>query len=336
MTGINLLRLYKTFLNGYETPFRNAIASFDPDIIHLNDCHLIKPLKLVKKLGKKVIVHARFNLSIAPTWAWSYQTGNLRRFADKIIAIDQSVLRTLGDQPNATVVYNPLNPTTQKDAHMARAISGTLFSKENPMKIGFVSLFLPSKGIFELLEAARILRGHEDILFLFVGSNGRADSFYRSFFGKTCDLLGLAPDSEKRMRAFVAKWKLENVQFLGFVEDVSAIMRTLDILAFPSWLDGSARSVFEAGLFGVPSIISMEHKIEDIIHDGKNGIIIPEKDPLSLSRTILKLYNDPSLLHSLGERARGDFSAQFNNVVVAKSVLAVYEEILETTTAKLD
>lgn len=328
MSGVNLWRVARAFSRGYEDAFLDALDSFDPDIVHLNDCNLLGPLKLAKSKGRKVVVHARFTLSESPRWAWRHQTETLRRFADRVLPIDGSVLRTLGEQPNATVVYNPLAPGAELKSGETRSVRRVPFSADTPMTVGFVSLFYAYKGVFELLEAARALKDRKDVRFLVAGANGRPPSFYSSLFGRICDLLGVAPDVEKRMRALVSRWKLDNVALSGFVDDVPSFMRSLDILIFPSRLDAVPRSVYEAGLFGVPSIVAMEHRVEDIVRDGHNGFIVPERSPEALVQAILRLKEDRSLLARLGSNARKQFSEQFAGERSALDVLEVYRELL--------
>lgn len=328
MSGLGLWRLSRAFKRGYEEVFSGIIDTFKPDIVHLNDCNLLRPLKLAKSKGKKVVVHARFTLAETPRWAWRHQTGVLRRYADRVVAIDGSVLRTLGDQPNAIVVYNPLAPGAAPVGTEEPATRRGPYSGSNPMRVGFVSLFYPYKGVYELLEAARALKGREDVRFLLAGANGRPPSFYRSPFGRACDLLGVAPDVERRMRTLAARWNLDNVDFLGFVDDAHSFMKSLDVLVFPSRLDAVPRSVYEAGLFGVPSIVAMEHRVEDIVRDGSNGLIIPERNPKALAEGILRLKEDRDLLALLGENARKQFADQFSGERSARAVLQVYREVL--------
>lgn len=328
MSGLKMWRLARSFSRGYRKTFLETLDSFNPDIVHLNDCNLLGPLKLAKAEGKKVVVHARFTLSESPRWAWSHQTKTLRGYADKIIAIDGSVLRTLGEQPKATVVYNPLAPGDLLPTGSKKNKRGDSFSAENPMIVGFVSLFYPYKGVFELLEAARALQARKDVRFLLAGANGRPPAFYSSFFGWACDLFGVAPDVEKRMRAIISEWKLDNVILSGFVEDVPSFMKSLDVLVFPSRLDAVPRSVYEAGLFGVPSIVAMEHKVEDIVRDGQNGFIIPERSSEALVRALLRLKEDRGSLARLGANAQKQFSEQFAGERSALEVLQVYREVL--------
>lgn len=329
MSGLNLWRLARAFSRGYQEAFLDALDSFAPNIVHLNDCNLLGPLKLAKSQGKRVIIHARFTLSESPGWAWRHQTKTLRRFADKIIAIDGSVLRTLGVQPNATVVYNPLAPKAELEIGEMRGPRTEPFSALNPMNVGFVSLFYPYKGVFELLEAARSLKERKDIVFNIAGGNGRPSSFYHSSFGKACDLLGVAPNVEKRMKSLISEWKLDNIKLSNFVNDVPSFMKSLDVLVFPSRLDAVPRSVYEAGLFGVPSVVAMEHRVEDIVRDGYNGLIIPERSAKKLVTALLRLKEDRKLLTILGANAQKQFTEQFAGERSAQETLRVYREVLE-------
>lgn len=327
LKGINSLRLYRLFSYGYKNNFINAINIFKPDIVHFNEHTLLPPLVLAKKMGIKTIVHARSSLSATPRWAWNFQNRILKKYADLVIAIDKSVLRTLEPLPNASVVYNPL-PLIKDKSNFSRKNSAKSFSLSEPMTVGFLSLFYKQKGVFDLLEAARILKGIPHIQFLFAGSNARPNSFYNSFFGKFLDFFDIAPDVEKKMKKYIKDNDLYNTKLLGFIPNISYFLDKIDILAFPSHLDATPRSVFEAGQYGIPSIVSLEHRVEDIVRDGENGVIIPEKEPQILAETILQLSQNRKKLYQMGEKALCDFSMQFNSCSSALSVLEKYKILL--------
>jgi len=330
LKGLNLLRLFRAFKSEYKRTLLNTMESFKPDIVHFNECILLKPMQLAKSKGYRTVIHARITLSENPRWAWKYQTRKLGEFADRIIAIDQSVLRTLGEQTKATVVYNPVNNIQYSHSTNPEVNLNDVrpYSDDNPLRVGFVSLFYAFKGVFEILEVAKKLKNRKDICFIFAGSNGRPASFYSSPIGRLCHFCRLAPDIEKQMKRLIKKWSLGNVQILGFVEDVPQLMKTLDVLVFPSKLDAVPRSVFEAGYWGVPSIVSMEHKTEDIINDGRNGLIIPEGDTDALLEAILQFKKNPSLKKRLGSAAQKDFADKFNSKKSAERVLEIYRELI--------
>ena len=318
MRGLQSLRMLFHLRRGYEPPLRQALDRFRPHLVHLNDSTLLHPLGVVRSQGYRTVLHARSTLSETPRWAWTYQTDRMRREADSILAIDESVLRTLGDQPRARVVYNPVftEPIPTSPEHVP--------SPEGALRVGFVSLFHDFKGVWELLEAARILRDRKDVTFLFAGGNGRPASFYRSPGGRLCDLLGLAPDTERRMKAFVAENRLTHVTIRGFVEDVPELLRTVDLLAFPSRLDAIPRSVFEAGALGIPSVVALVHRVDDIVRDGVNALVVPERDPQALAEAILRAAQNRPLLQALGQRAREQYREQFSARRSAEAVLRAY------------
>jgi glycosyltransferase involved in cell wall biosynthesis len=79
---------------------------------------------------------------------------------------------------------------------------------------------------------------------------------------------------------------------------------------------------------GVPSIISLKDKVDDVVQDGVNGIIIPEKSPQALARAILNLAEDHEMRTRLGRNAQSHFTKLNNPQRSAKQVLDIYKRLL--------
>jgi glycosyltransferase involved in cell wall biosynthesis len=101
-----------------------------------------------------------------------------------------------------------------------------------------------------------------------------------------------------------------------------------DVLAFPSHLDALGRSVFEAGMRGIPSVVALKTRIEDIVRDGETGLVVPPRDPAALAAAIGRLAGDAGLRRRLGEAARSRYLKQFDPARAAAEVLSVYETVL--------
>ncbi len=95
-----------------------------------------------------------------------------------------------------------------------------------------------------------------------------------------------------------------------------------DILVFPSHLDGPGRSVFEAGARGIPAVVALRHRIEDVVVDGETGLIVPERDPPALAEAIVRLADDAALRRRLGQQARTRYRRQFAPQPIAEQMLA--------------
>ena len=81
------------------------------------------------------------------------------------------------------------------------------------------------------------------------------------------------------------------------------------ILVFPSHHDGPGRSVIEAAIEGVPSVVALRH-------------------PVALAAAIMRLADDPALRACLGAAARTAAAERSDPKVVARRVVEIYREAL--------
>lgn len=325
LSGARLLELLRTVWQmRHAAAIRRAIAEIRPDVVHLNERGMLHAARVVRQAGVPVVMHARSVVAANTPWVDRVSTPLIRRYVDRVIAIDESVRRSLGELPNVDVVYNPY-PGSSARGERVRDASGS----PALVRVAYLTGLLAFKGIWDLLEAARLLRDRRDIQFLVAGGNSRPDDFHRSLGGRVAHLFGFAPDVETAVRAWVARHQLEpTVKLLGQVKRVEDVLLQSDILAFPSHLNGPGRSVFEAGIHGIPSIVALRDRLEDVVVDGETGLIVPPRDPGRLAEAIVRLVDDPSLRHRLGSNARSRYSVQFDPAEAARRVLGVYRELV--------
>jgi glycosyltransferase involved in cell wall biosynthesis len=74
------------------------------------------------------------------------------------------------------------------------------------------------------------------------------------------------------------------------------------VYVFPSTLEGSAKSVYEALACGLPVITTPDSG--SIVRDGIDGFIVPPGDDQALNQAMRRLYDDPELRRELGQNAR--------------------------------
>lgn len=301
---------------------RRTIRELRPDIVHLNERGMLHAAIVAKREGVPVIVHARTVADRQVKWFWRLSARILSR-VDRVIAIDGSVAHSLRGVVASEVVYNPL-PRLPSAPEPAKRDNGP----SRVLRVTFLSGLLRFKGIWDLLDAARLLRNRRDIVFQIAGANPHSPSFYGSLFGRVTAALGLVEDMETSVRNRITRDELQDtVQLLGHVEDVDALLRGSDILVFPSHLNGPGRSVFEAGALGVPAVVAMRDRVEDVVEHDVTGVIVPEKDGRALADAITRLADDPPLRHRLGAQAREKYMKQFDAARSAASVLRIYREV---------
>jgi len=100
-----------------------------------------------------------------------------------------------------------------------------------------------------------------------------------------------------------------DVKVLGFAKDVENVYRAGSVHVFPSSLEGSAKTTYEAAACGLAQITTRE--AGDVVLDGFNGLIIPPNDVGALARAIRQLYDRPDLVRSYGAAGRARVVQQF-------------------------
>jgi glycosyltransferase involved in cell wall biosynthesis len=329
LRGRRLLELARTiWFMRYGPVLRRAIEEIRPDLVHLNERGMLHAARVARGSGVPVVMHARSVADRETAWVRRLSTRLLCRYVDKVLAIDNSVRRSIREVPHVEVVYNPL-PQSHRAAPIA-GVSRRPGSTRTPVTFTYLTGLLAVKGIWDLVAAARLLRHRsEDVRFLIAGANSRPEAFHRSIAGRMAHVLGFAPDVEGALREQLARDRLEQmVMLLGQVERTEELLARTDVLVFPSHLNGPGRSVFEAGARGIPAIVAMRDRIEDVVVDGVTGLVVPEKDPKRLAESIERLADDPGLRLRLGQEARTRYQSQFDPESSARRVLDIYRQVV--------
>jgi glycosyltransferase involved in cell wall biosynthesis len=124
----------------------------------------------------------------------------------------------------------------------------------------------------------------------------------------------------------------DNVKVLGFTKDVEKIYRAGSVHIFPSSLEGSAKTTYEAAACGLAQITTRE--AGDVVVDGLNGLIIPPDDVDALANAIRQLYDRPDLVRSFGAAARARVVQQFTWDHFRERVLGAYRLVMSRASAR--
>jgi glycosyltransferase involved in cell wall biosynthesis len=321
LRGLRNLYLLRYLKNLSKLPtIRKILCEFDPGVVHLNERGLLSCARIAKDAGYPVIMHARNVADRDTQWIHSYTIKCINRYTDLLIAIDGSVQHSLREVSRCRIIYNPLGQMPSLLPNAPRETVNFLF----------LSVLREFKGIWEIADAARSFIG-SNIRILIAGSNSRPAAFYKTTLGRITKTLGFTPDAERQLRQKIQKDGTGGVvKLLGHVTDAADLFRQVDVNLFPSHLNGPSRSVFETGVCGIPSIIALRDKVEDVVKHGVNGWIIPEKDTPALVIAMKNLSRDPDLRRRLGAAAREQFIKQFDPERSAQAVMQSYYDVLAT------
>jgi glycosyltransferase involved in cell wall biosynthesis len=114
----------------------------------------------------------------------------------------------------------------------------------------------------------------------------------------------------------------------GFQPDVRPYFAISNALVFPSYREGFPNVVMQAGAMGLPSIVTDINGCNEIIEDGKNGLIIPPKDAKALQEKMLKLMQDEQLYKHLASNSREIITSQYEQKLVWEALLVEYKHLL--------
>jgi glycosyltransferase involved in cell wall biosynthesis len=291
----------------------------NPDIIHLNEISLTPIAKLLKTAGFKVVIHARLVLDYKTKYLNKFVIVQANKYSDAVICIDKSVEHMLKGTNNTNVVYNSyqFSETNVSD-----------YPKEK-----FIVLFLANlikyKGVFDLLEAGRLLKHEADLEIHIAGGNSRPDIFFRTVKGKILNYLGLVKNNKSLLEQKILLYQLQNtVKLIGNISNIQDKISKSSINIFPSYMNGPSRSIFECGVLARPSIIALHDKISDVVENNVTGIIIDEGSPVQIAEAILSIKNNKELLLSMGRNAREKYLKLNDPVLNAKKVENIYKNLL--------
>jgi glycosyltransferase involved in cell wall biosynthesis len=114
------------------------------------------------------------------------------------------------------------------------------------------------------------------------------------------------------------------IHWLGFRQDVVDVLRQADIFLLPSTSEGFSISTVEAMMAGVPIIATRSGGPEEIISDGKTGLLIPIRDPDAIVSAIQRL-NNRELRQQVTEKALESAKTRFSLASMLRAYQGLYE-----------
>jgi L-malate glycosyltransferase len=148
-------------------------------------------------------------------------------------------------------------------------------------------------------------------------------------------IVGTGPEEVPLRRRSIELGLEKTIIFVGNVsgKDLVAYYHSADIFVLPS-INALGRTealgvvLLEAMAAGCPVIGSNVGGIPDIIKDGWNGYLVPEKDPHALSEMIIKIFSYESIKIQFKENGLSRVQERFSWNTISLQFLDIYHEIL--------
>jgi glycosyltransferase involved in cell wall biosynthesis len=130
----------------------------------------------------------------------------------------------------------------------------------------------------------------------------------------------------------------ERVRFLGWRDDVPALLAEADFLVCPSLHEPLGNVVIEAWAAGLPVVATASDGPAGLVDDEVSGLLVPLPGqpgggPAALAGAIERLSRDPVLRQRLGQGGRRAYEAEFTEPAVVASYRRFFDRFAPGCTA---
>ncbi len=229
--------------------------------------------------------------------------------ADEIIAVSDSARRFISHFTDVPVRVIPNGVDTSEFRVMDRSEAKKMMGFGDEPFFLYVGRLVSKKGLFTLLMAFSDVLKEMPEAKLRIAGKGNLKPVLLSM-SKALGING-------------------SVEFLGYVPDESLnpLFSSADVFVLPSAFGESFGIVIlEAMASGTPVIGTKVGGIEEILGDGKCGVLVPPSDPSKMAEAMVSLMVDRDLRERMGKRALRRVRKEYDWRVVAKKVMEVYEK----------
>lgn len=120
---------------------------------------------------------------------------------------------------------------------------------------------------------------------------------------------------------------VENLKYLGQVDDVKSLLSDSALLLFPSYREGMPRAVMEAASMGIPAVGFDVPGVREVVLDRETGILVPFGDLTQLRQKVSELLESNTLREEMGWRARELMKSKFDSRVIEKSYFSLFSQL---------
>lgn len=235
----------------------------------------------------------------------------IRRCATFVLANSHATMREVWpySDPPSRVVHIGIDPRRFEDPAIPRSVTRRRLGipdRIGPV-IGNVGTLTPLKGQALFLKAAAIVaRSEIDAAFVLVGSGPDEMRLKRM-----CSELGIG----------------DRVWFTGERVDVENLYQIFDVVVSTSKSEGFGRTLVEAMAARRPVIATRAGGTEEIVEDGKTGLLLPPGDPAIVAYAMLRLLRDPRTMTQMGEMGRARVVERFSLANYVREVERVFDHV---------
>ncbi len=119
----------------------------------------------------------------------------------------------------------------------------------------------------------------------------------------------------------------ERIVFTGWLDDPSPAYALSRLFVCPSVHEPLGNVVLEAWAHGVPVVSTRSQGPLELIDDGRNALLVPIGEPVTMAATIEALLKDEAGAAALGREGRATLEAEHSSARVTGAYLELYDSL---------
>ena len=119
-----------------------------------------------------------------------------------------------------------------------------------------------------------------------------------------------------------------NIKFHGFQSNVEEWLSASDVLVFPSYREGFPNVPLQAAVLGIPIIATDINGCNEIVANGKNGLLVPIQDVDSICGAMHTLYENKSLRENMSRWSKTNVPLKYDRKVFHEKLFEEYTTLL--------
>lgn len=263
---------------------------------------------MLKAMGKKVVIHYH-NKGVATkqdNWVDNFLYKHFFKKL-KVVLLAEPLYNDICKYVNRNDVYICPNGIPSQRQVLPKI-------EHKGFNILFLSNMMGEKGVWDLLEACKILKD-------------KKKNFHCHFVGKWSDVTEsdfndrvINLNLKDEVTAYGAKYGKEKNEFL----------QKADVFVFPTYYNNECFPLvlLEAMEQGLPCISTNEGGISAIIDEAKTGYVIDKHNPQMLAERIEYLIQDPDICRAMGIAGREKFIREFTLERFEYKIKEILQDIL--------
>jgi glycosyltransferase involved in cell wall biosynthesis len=305
---ISFLKKEKPLIIHSHTPKAGIIAMLASRITNIPiRLHTVSGLPLMEEKGtKKKLLEWIEKLTYSfSTQVFTNSNGLFKYIIDNNY-ISNNKLKVIGNGSTNGIDINYFSPIKVSD-NQKKDLKSSLNILENDFVFIFVGRIVTDKGINELVEAFEsISKQNRKTKLILVGiRESELDPLNKN-------TLNLIKNNK-------------NIIETGFQNDIRPFLSISNVLVLPTYREGFPNVIMQAGAMELPVIATNINGCNEIIVNGKNGILIPSKDKTALENALLQLIDDKTFYESIKLNTRSMIVSRFERKVICEKLLNEYK-----------